>query len=177
MVWSKIDDKFLDNPKVDAAGPLAEHLLLRAIIHCNCNETDGLVTKTALSKIGFGLPKIPERVNALLSAGLWTVNEGGGWWIHDFLEYNPSKASLKAKRAKETERQRKYRATGDVSQRDNARDNVVTYAWPRSGREVVDEKREEEPREKAKPPKRNEGESLIEYAKRTGDLGAREAGA
>lgn len=110
MSWARFDDGYLENPKVEAAGPLAEHLDMRGIIYCARNETDGRVTKSALRRLSFGLSRVEQRVNALVQSGRWTVHPNGGWLIHDFLEYNPSKAQKNADRAKARERMANVRA-------------------------------------------------------------------
>ncbi len=129
MVWARFDDGYLNNLKVQSAGALAEHLDMRAIIYCAQNSTDGLVTPLALQIIGVGLPGVQKRVLALIAAGRWVPNEGGGWLIHDFLDFNPSKAQLDDKRTKTKERQAEYRARNSVT-------NSATNASPRSGRDI-----------------------------------------
>src|SRR5580765_8155562 len=104
MSWARFDDGYSDNPKILEAGPWCELLDMRAIIYCARMSTDGLVTRAALKRIGHGIPKLAERVNVLLEVGRWTVNEGGGWFVHDFLTFNPSKAQKEAERAAGRER-------------------------------------------------------------------------
>lgn len=170
MVWARFDDHYLESPKVEAAGPLAEHLDMRAIIYAARNETDGLITPTALLKIGLGLPRMKARVDALVLAGRWHPNLGGGWLIHDFLDYNPSKAALSDKRSKDKERQRSHRE----SRSDTSRDSNVNHAWPRSGRESVDQKKQRElaetddqaDRDASEPPWRRAGVSRADWLKR-----------
>lgn len=99
MVWARFDDCYSESPKVEAAGPWAELLDMRAIIYCARNETDGLVTPTALSKISTSIPNPKARALRLVEVGRWKPNDHGGWWIHDFLDYNPSKAQLEETRA------------------------------------------------------------------------------
>ena len=110
MGWARVDDGYLGHPKIIEVGPHAELLDLRSIIWCAKYETDGLVTKSALQSIGRGIPKVPARVLALIEVGRWTVNETGGWWVHDFLKYNPSKAQKESQRESGRERVRNYRS-------------------------------------------------------------------
>lgn len=109
MGWARVDDGYLGHPKILEAGVWAELLDLRSIIWCAKYETDGLVTRSALQSIGRGIPKVSTRVLSLIDVGRWTVNEGGGWWVHDFLTYNPSKAEKETQRAQGRERVRKHR--------------------------------------------------------------------
>lgn len=105
---------------------MAELLDRRAIEHCARYETDGLITRSALRRIGRDITKVPSRVLALVEVGRWTVNEGGGWWIHDYLKYNPSKAQKEAQRAAGRERVRNHRS--------NSVTNPVTPAYHSLGR-------------------------------------------
>lgn len=110
MGWARFDDNYTDHPKVVEAGPWAELLDMRAIIHCARYETDGLVTRSALRRLSRDIPKAPSRVLALIESGRWSVNEGGGWWVHDFLEFNPSKAEKQRQREAGRDRVRKHRS-------------------------------------------------------------------
>ncbi len=137
MGWARFDDQYTDNPKILEAGPWAELLDMRAIIYCARMETDGLISRAALKRISHGIPKAAERVTMLLEVGRWTVNEGGGWWIHDYLAYNPSKAQRAAERARGRERVAKHRSsTGG---------NAVTNAYQSKGTGEVEEKRSAPP--------------------------------
>jgi hypothetical protein len=100
MVWARFDDRYSDSPKIEAAGPWAELLDMRAIIYAAGNLTDGLITRTALTKISAGIPSPLKKAQILVDVGRWDVNPGGGWLIHSFLTYNPSKASVEDGRAK-----------------------------------------------------------------------------
>lgn len=120
MGWARFDDGYTDNPKILDAGPWAELLDMRAIIYCARMETDGLITRSALKRIGHGIPRTAERVNALLEVGRWTVNDGGGYLVHDFLKFNPSKAEKEAQRAAGRERVRKHRLSTGSNASGNA---------------------------------------------------------
>lgn len=115
MGWSRFDDGYMDHPKIMEAGPWAELLDRRAIEHCAKYETDGLVAKSALRRIGRDIPRVSQRVLALIEVGRWTVNETGGWWVHDFLKYNPSRAQREADRASGRDRQAAWRARNAVT--------------------------------------------------------------
>lgn len=126
MGWARMDDGYLGHPKILEAGPWAELLDLRSIIWCAKYETDGLVTRSALQSIGRGIPKVPARVLSLIEVGRWLVNDGGGWWVHDFLKYNPSKAEKETQREQGRERVRKHRLSTSG--------NAVTNAYQPMGR-------------------------------------------
>lgn len=122
MGWARFDDGYLDHPKILEAGPWAELLDMRAVIWCAKYETDGLVTRVALKRIGREIPKVASRVLSLVECGRWTVNENGGWWVHDYLKFNPSKAEKETQRKLGRERVRNHRR------------NAVTNASQSKGR-------------------------------------------
>lgn len=136
MGWARFDDGYSDNPKILEAGPWAELLDVRAIIYSARMETDGLVTRAALKRIGQGIPSINARVTALLEVGRWTVNEGGGYFVHDFLKYNPSKAQKEQIRALGKERQQRHR---------EARNGVTTAYQHRGGDGLVEPEKQRVP--------------------------------
>jgi len=109
MGWAKFDDGYLDHPKILEVGPWAELLDMRAVIWCAKYDTDGLVTKAALKRLGREIPKVSARVRSLVDVGRWLVNDGGGWMVHDFLKYNPSKAQRESGRESGRVRQANFR--------------------------------------------------------------------
>lgn len=110
MAWAKLDDQFNNHPKTREAwrtDPVSVGLYALALSWAAQYETDGRVTPAWVED---QLPDEEQRtsaVSALVNAGLWVEN-GNGWVIHDYLEYNPSKAEIQAKR--EADKQRKARA-------------------------------------------------------------------
>lgn len=105
MPWAKLDDHFHDNPKVRKAwrscsASLGLHIM--ALTYSSAHLLDGHVGTE------FVADQIPTQrhrdaaVHALVDAGLWTPN-GDGWNIKDYLEFNPSRASVEAKRKARSE--------------------------------------------------------------------------
>lgn len=99
MGWARFDDAYSDHPKILEAGPWAELLDMRAIIYCARYETDGFVSKNGAKKVGHGIRKLAQVVEQLVAVGRWREDPEGGWWVVDFLDYNPSKASKDKERA------------------------------------------------------------------------------
>lgn len=124
MGWARFDDGYMDHPKIMDAGPWAELLDRRAIEHCAKYETDGKVSKSGLRRISRDIPKVSQRVLALIEVGRWEASEGG-WLIHDYLKYNPSRAEKEADRIANRARQ--------AAHRDKQR-NAVTNAVVTNGR-------------------------------------------
>lgn len=108
MAWVRLEDTFPEHPKVDAAGGDAGWLHVCAIAYCNRNTTDGFIATNRV-------PQLSDRrqpfklVDKLVAVGLWEVDERGGWRIHDYLHYQPSKATIDAEKEKARERMRKAR--------------------------------------------------------------------
>jgi hypothetical protein len=114
MSWAKLDDRFHENPKIRAswlrqASPLGLYVL--ALTYCAGNETDGFVDNYFVMEKVQNAPLRRKLVDALVEDGLWTA-EDGGWRIHDYLDFHPSKAELDEKRAKDSERKARGRANG-----------------------------------------------------------------
>lgn len=109
MGWAKFDDAFTDHPKVAAAGPWGELLAMRGVIYCARQETDGFIPTGQLARLAAGIPSPKLKAATLVSVGLWEETDGG-WLIHDFLEYHPSKASRVAVREEAKNRMREVRA-------------------------------------------------------------------
>lgn len=128
MVWAKLDDEILDNEKIGNAGVLGFAMHVAAITWCCRKTTDGFVpyprVRLLLDLTDLGAELIeatgsPEGwkdkamgtladlgdvqadriAEKLCSVGLWREDkERGGYWVHDFLDYNPSKAEADAAR-------------------------------------------------------------------------------
>ncbi len=113
MSWVRIDDEFYNHPKLALLGHLqlpAIGLHVVALCWCNSYLTDGFVPHGQIDKLsgdlGLLLPdgKPDSIVFALVDAGLWEATDGG-WLIHDYLAYQPSRyEALKAKQALSKER-------------------------------------------------------------------------
>lgn len=109
MGWAKFDDQYTDHPKVVAAGPWAELLDMRAVIHCARYETDGHISAAQLPKLALGIPAPKKKAQALVDAGRWVATDDG-WWVHDFLDYHPSREQKEKEREDARERMAKNRA-------------------------------------------------------------------
>jgi hypothetical protein len=95
MTWAKLDDGFVDNPKVEPVSWAARGVWVTALSWCARKLTDGRVTRKAASILEFP----DEAVAELVAAGLWDeLEDGGGWVVHDYLVYNPSKDEVVVER-------------------------------------------------------------------------------
>lgn len=128
MVWAKLDDEILDNEKVTRAGVLGFALHVAAITWCCRKLTDGFVPYSRVRLLldmsdldqeylaassapsgthrGFldavcnvGSVQADLLADKLTSIGLWVEDKDrGGYWIHDFLDYNPSRQEAESLR-------------------------------------------------------------------------------
>lgn len=123
VTWTKIDESFSDHPKILDAGPLAELLQIRALQYCNRLLTDGFIPKTAVDRLARDLEsRLREdgrRVTAqslaqkLIAEGIWE-QRGDGYVIHDFNQFQPTRAKVLADRAAAQRRMQRLRGSGDV---------------------------------------------------------------
>lgn len=150
MVWVRLDEQFARSPKVVKAGPLGMAMQVAALCYCNDLLTDGFVPRSVAATLldldglamnvwaspeGFGGGEDAaweDIVGALVDAEMWCQIEGG-WQIHDYLEYQPSREKVLSDRSAAAER------------RQTARDQAKAKAQAKAGAKVS----------KPRSPKRN----------------------
>jgi hypothetical protein len=104
--WVRFDDQFPIHRKVGGLSDAAFRLHVEAIFWCARNLTDGFVATEdvlAMATARRPLRLVPE----LVARGNW-VEVDGGWQIHDYLEYQPSKAKVERERKQKAERQQRW---------------------------------------------------------------------
>lgn len=109
MAWARFDDRFHGNPKVLGVWhtcPEAIGLYVMSVTYCSQQETDGEVPDWFIQTLVAGKAQRNRLTGALENAGLFEPTSAG-FCIRDYLEYNPSKAQLKAKR--DAQKQRRLR--------------------------------------------------------------------
>ncbi len=108
MAWANLDDQFPKHPKVLPVSDGAFRLHVAGICYCAQYLTDGLIDTDAVPLL---MPRFKRRfLEELLSRGLW-VQHGDVYEIHDYLEWNRSRAEVEAER----ERKRKAGKKGAES--------------------------------------------------------------
>lgn len=142
MAWVRIDDRFTENPKVLTAGPLAIAMQVAGLCYCNRELTDGFIPRSKarslldwefvrdekIFQIGVASGMAGSDVDCqcvidiLVDAGMWEVVDGG-YQIHDYEDYQPSKAQVLAERESSARRQAEFRSRNKES---NAVTNGVT---------------------------------------------------
>ena len=122
MAWTKLDDHFHSNPKIQGVDDGAFRLYVNALNWSVANLTDGYIPTEevrALARVAHR-GAYHRRARALVTAGLWISTEKAGqrgYLIHDFDHYQPTKAQVAQGREAARLRKQKSRA-GGVSQRD-----------------------------------------------------------
>lgn len=114
MTWFRVDDGFGEHPKVDSLGAQTPHALCVWLLCGNAAAralTDGAVSEAMLSRACSALSPTMRRkaVEALVRVGLWEVREDG-WAFKDWLDHQPSREQVLAKREAERARQNRHRA-------------------------------------------------------------------
>ena len=99
MTWAKICDTLHGHPKAADAGLEAMGLWALALSHCAAYSTNGRVKRTAAARLAGDEATLDRLAAKLVDAGLWEVAPDGGWLVHDYLEYNPSREAVLAERA------------------------------------------------------------------------------
>ena len=120
MAWVRIDDCFDEHPKLQKVGPIGWGYWLAGLAYCNRNLTDGFIPWAKaqtlasfvvmeydgkLSKLCHSSGMVGQDMDAewvimlLLEAGLWEEVDGG-FAVHDYSEYQPTKAQIEEEREK-----------------------------------------------------------------------------
>lgn len=107
MPWVKLDDRFPSHRKIALLSDRAFRLHVAAICWCSENLTDGRITDRELTLIT-RIRGVKATAKQLEDAGVWDRVEGG-WVIHDYLDFNPSRDQVLAERKKNAERQERFR--------------------------------------------------------------------
>ena len=106
MSWVRIDDQFPDHPKAIAIGLEGQGLQLAAICYCSRQLTDGFLPAAVLPRLtGMGEKASQVWGRRMVAACLWEAVPGG-FRIHDYLEYQPTREWILQKRAAESARKR-----------------------------------------------------------------------
>lgn len=105
VTWAKLDDSFPEHLKVIDLTDGAFRLYVEGLCYAARNLTDGALPKAAVRRLTGG----DRRANELVAAGLWD-EDGPGWVIHDYLDFNPSAGQVNAERAAARERKARSRS-------------------------------------------------------------------
>lgn len=115
MAWFKVDDLFHGHPKQKAAGRAAIGLWTACGAYSSAYKLDGFVPDTEV----FSGPD-RKLADKLVEVGLWhkaseecvcriTQRRAGGWYFHDWSDFQPTADEVERDREAARERQRKSR--------------------------------------------------------------------
>jgi len=114
MSWVRTSDDAPDHPKLIGLTDAAYALWHRALSYCNRQLTDGFVPVGAVPALSRSTKPL-DAAKELVTARLWEVADGG-FQVHDFADYQPSRASVEEERRKKSEdKQRAGHAGGKRS--------------------------------------------------------------
>lgn len=109
MTWAKFDDGCPDHPKIARLSDAAHRLWFNAVCYGTRMLTDGFVPDGMIGRL------TPRRTKALVEelvkAGLWHLADGG-YDIHDFLTYQPSREDVLRRRAADSARKPRQNPNG-----------------------------------------------------------------
>ena len=130
MPWVKLDDQMPEHPKVAQAGPLALAMQVAALCYSNRKLTDGFIPRSIartlldwemvddegrVQTLGITSGYVGDDVTAdwvidrLVGVGMWE-EAPGGFQIHDFDDYQPSKSDVEREREAARKRMADLRA-------------------------------------------------------------------
>ncbi|MDH6134637.1 hypothetical protein P3T37_004041 [Kitasatospora sp. MAA4] len=114
MTWFKVDDTAYSHPKLLTAGNAALGLWLRCGAYTAQHLTEGRIPAVIADMFGTG----PQAAK-LVRSGLWHETGhtcrrcppviAGEYLMHDFLRYNPTRASVEGTRKREADRKQRGR--------------------------------------------------------------------
>lgn len=160
MAWVKVDDHFDEHPKLAAVGPVGWGVWLAGLAYCNRNLTDGFIPRAVADAIGGrwrvyvptgdgrdqvweinrssgmqGHDMETEWVAALLVAnGLWEETDGG-YRVHDYADYQPTRQEVLHERQTTAERVKRWRGKSGNGVGNGERNGVTNAVGdaPRNG--------------------------------------------
>jgi len=104
MAWVRIHDGAMSHPKIigmfDWHDPF--HVWVWGLSQSQMHLTDGFVAAVAVPRIG------RKAAEDLVCRGLWEAIEGG-WRIHDFLDWNDDRETIRKRRSQAQTRMERFR--------------------------------------------------------------------
>lgn len=96
MAWVKFDDGYANHLKVAGLTDAAFRLHTAAILYCGKHLTDGFVEAAEVPRLVRRFRK--AAVAELVERGLWRDQEGLGYVLHDYLEWNDTAEKVRKRR-------------------------------------------------------------------------------
>ena len=137
--WVRIDDRAPEHRKQLAAGAVASWLWVCGLAYANRQPArDGFVPAAVLPML-YPMPGVAKQAARLVDAGLWECVEGG-FQIHDYLDFQPSRADVEQASARKAEAGRRggiksgeaRRSKSEATGQGNAKHGASSVASPHS---------------------------------------------
>jgi hypothetical protein len=106
VTWSKLDDGFWMHPKVVRAGNTGAGLYARMLSYCGCYLSDGEIPPPIVESV---VGRDKAALKRLIESALVERRDDGTIVIPDYLDFNPSREEIHAKRRKDSERKTRGR--------------------------------------------------------------------
>src|SRR3990167_4799414 len=111
MPYAQMDDNMPETGKIARLSDAAFRAYVTSICFASRNLTDGLLLKSQAIKVGAE----PRIIRELVKAQCWD-EDPEGWRVHDYLDWNKSRAEVLAYRAKQrANANARWGAVGDAS--------------------------------------------------------------
>lgn len=108
--WAAVDVGLLRHRKLAALRGRADVLYLACVLHCADELTDGRVRQHAVRRLLLEARARRVDFNELVAAGLLAdAQDGDGWDVVGYLEWNPPRSYWDRKRAQSAQRQQRWR--------------------------------------------------------------------
>jgi hypothetical protein len=118
VTWVKLEDDFSENPKIAGLSDSALALWVTGLAYCNRNLTDGFIpSQVGLGQLRYCDGNAVPSIRELERTGLWD-EVTGGWEVHDFHDYQPTREAVLAERAAARERMQELRKNRKRSSKD-----------------------------------------------------------
>jgi hypothetical protein len=116
MPWVRIDEHALNHVKILALSHGAFRLWVEGLAHCQKHLTDGLISQAALRGFRYvrsaWVAELTRQVDGM--AALWLASEQG-WHVHDYLQWNDTKAKVLSDRKQAKDRMDRLRGRAPCS--------------------------------------------------------------
>ena len=106
MTWAKLDDGFPEHPRIASLTDKAFRLHVSSICLAARKLSDGHISVIDGKVLRALTGAQAKHVTELLDCGVWQEN-GDGWVIRDYLDYNPPADYVKERRRKDAERKKR----------------------------------------------------------------------
>lgn len=153
MPWIKVDDHFDEHPKHAAVGPVGWGVWLAGLAYCNRNLTDGFIPWSVAEGMGgtWRVRVLEDdEINRVVQHRIWTIGitsgmQGddmsgewvadllveyglwerveGGFHVHDYESYQPSKADVLEERRKWADKKKSQRESPKESPRESPKES------------------------------------------------------